>query len=186
MYWNIWKIHKVTSHCFSDCSLDQGTFRNAEWQLGSKFTSSHSTLKTSIASDTHWWSRSIMKCQMVLSCESLIARFASQRTRKIKSIVVNQRINPLLAKYVVLKLAILLVGRFRKNSSRLSSRIGCSALERNIAILTTWETTSLTSFSCITRVSEPCYQSDLELVPTADLADATSGSCRQPCSVPRT
>ena len=50
MYCNLWNIYKVTSHYFSDCSLDQGTFKNTKWQSGSKCPSSHSTLKTIIAS----------------------------------------------------------------------------------------------------------------------------------------
>ena len=41
---------KVTSHYFSDDSSDQGTFKKAKWQLGSKCPSDNSTLKTSIAS----------------------------------------------------------------------------------------------------------------------------------------
>jgi hypothetical protein len=47
---NVWNIRKVTSHYFSDCFPDQGTFKKANWQLGSKCSSSYSTLKTSIAS----------------------------------------------------------------------------------------------------------------------------------------
>jgi hypothetical protein len=50
MYCNLWNIRKVTSHYFSDCSSDQGTFKKAKWQLCSKCPSSYSTLKTSIAS----------------------------------------------------------------------------------------------------------------------------------------
>jgi len=50
MYYNLWNIRKLTSHYFSDCSLDQGTFKKAKWQLGSKCSSSYSTLKASIAS----------------------------------------------------------------------------------------------------------------------------------------
>ena len=41
---------KATSHYFSDCSSDQGTFKKAKWQLDSKCPSSHSTLKRSFAS----------------------------------------------------------------------------------------------------------------------------------------
>jgi hypothetical protein len=50
MYYNLWNIRKATSHYFSDCSSDQGTFKKAKWQLGSKCPSSYSTLKASIAS----------------------------------------------------------------------------------------------------------------------------------------
>jgi hypothetical protein len=39
----------MASHYFSDCSLDQGTFRKVKWQLGSKCPSSYSILTTSIA-----------------------------------------------------------------------------------------------------------------------------------------
>ena len=49
MYCNLWNICKVTSHYFSVCSSDQGTFKNAKWQLGPKCPSDNSTLKTSIA-----------------------------------------------------------------------------------------------------------------------------------------
>ena len=48
MYYNLWNICKVTSHCFSDCSLDQGTFKLTKWQLRSKCPSSYSTLKVSM------------------------------------------------------------------------------------------------------------------------------------------
>jgi hypothetical protein len=48
--YNSWNICKATSHCFLDCSLDQGTIIKAKWQLSSKCPSSYSTLKTSIAS----------------------------------------------------------------------------------------------------------------------------------------
>jgi len=50
MYYNSWNIRKATSHCFLDCSSDQGTIMKAKWQLSSKCPSSYSTLKTSIAS----------------------------------------------------------------------------------------------------------------------------------------
>ena len=50
MYYNLWNIRKATSHYFSDCSSDQGTYKKAKWQLGSKCPSSYSTLKASIAS----------------------------------------------------------------------------------------------------------------------------------------
>jgi len=49
MYCNLWNICKVTSHYFSDYSSDQGIFKGAKWQLGSKCPSSYSTLKASIA-----------------------------------------------------------------------------------------------------------------------------------------
>ena len=49
MYYKLWNIRKLTSHYFSDCSLNHGTFKKAKWQLGSKCSSSYSTLKTSIA-----------------------------------------------------------------------------------------------------------------------------------------
>ena len=29
MYYNLWNIHNLTSHYFSDCSLDQGIFKKA-------------------------------------------------------------------------------------------------------------------------------------------------------------
>jgi len=50
MYDNSWNICKATSHCFLDCSSDQGTIIKAKWQLSSKCPSSYSTLNTSIAS----------------------------------------------------------------------------------------------------------------------------------------
>jgi hypothetical protein len=50
MYHNLWNIGKAMSHYFSDCSSDQGTFKKAKWQLGSKCPSTYSTLKASIAS----------------------------------------------------------------------------------------------------------------------------------------
>jgi hypothetical protein len=50
MYYNSWNICKATSHCFLDCSSDQGTIIKAKWQLSSKCPSSYSILKTSIAS----------------------------------------------------------------------------------------------------------------------------------------
>jgi len=50
VYCNLWNTRKVTSHSFSDCSSDQGTFKKAKWQLGPNCPSSYSTLKTSIAS----------------------------------------------------------------------------------------------------------------------------------------
>jgi len=40
----------VTSHYFSDCSSDQGTFKKAKRQSGSKCSSDNSTLKTSFVS----------------------------------------------------------------------------------------------------------------------------------------
>jgi len=50
MYYNSWNIRKATSHCFLDCSSDQGTIIKAKWPLSSKCPSSYSTLNTSIAS----------------------------------------------------------------------------------------------------------------------------------------
>jgi hypothetical protein len=50
MYCNFWNIRKVRDHYFIDYSLDQGIFNKAKWQLSFKCSSSHSTLKTSIAS----------------------------------------------------------------------------------------------------------------------------------------
>jgi len=64
MYCNLWNIHKVTSHYFSDCSLDQGTFKKQTGsyplnvprvmvhgsQLASECPSNYSTLQTSSAS----------------------------------------------------------------------------------------------------------------------------------------
>ena len=50
IYYNLQNIRNLTSHYFSDCSLDQGTFQKAKWQLGSKCSSSYSTLKISTAS----------------------------------------------------------------------------------------------------------------------------------------
>jgi len=50
MYYNSWNTCKATSHCFLDCSSDQGTVIRAKWQLRSKCPSSYSILKTSIAS----------------------------------------------------------------------------------------------------------------------------------------
>ncbi len=50
MYCKLWNIPNVTSHYFLDCSLDQGKLKKVKWQLGSKCRSSHSILKTSIAS----------------------------------------------------------------------------------------------------------------------------------------
>ncbi len=38
------------NHCLSDCPPDQGTFKKAKWQLGSKCLSSYSTLETNVAS----------------------------------------------------------------------------------------------------------------------------------------
>ena len=49
MYYNLWNIGKATSHYFSDCPSDQGTFKKAKWQLGSKCSSSYTTLNASIA-----------------------------------------------------------------------------------------------------------------------------------------
>ena len=50
IYYNLQNIRNLTSHYFSDCSLDQGTFKKVKWQLGSKCSSSYSTLKISTAS----------------------------------------------------------------------------------------------------------------------------------------
>jgi hypothetical protein len=50
MYYNLWNIRKATSGYSLYCSSDQGTFKKAKWKLGSRCPSSHSTLKTSIAS----------------------------------------------------------------------------------------------------------------------------------------
>jgi len=50
MYYNLWNIHEVRGHYCSGFALDQGIFKKAKWQLGSKCPSSYSTLKTSIAS----------------------------------------------------------------------------------------------------------------------------------------
>ncbi|PMD24216.1 hypothetical protein NA56DRAFT_686977 [Hyaloscypha hepaticicola] len=49
MYYNLWNIGKATGHYFSDCPSDQGTFKKAKWQLGSKCSSSYTTLNASIA-----------------------------------------------------------------------------------------------------------------------------------------
>jgi len=40
----------MRGHCFSDYSLDQGTFKKAKYKLRAKCSSSYSTLKISIAS----------------------------------------------------------------------------------------------------------------------------------------
>jgi hypothetical protein len=37
MYCNLWNICKVISHHFSSCLLDQVTFKEAKWHVGSKF-----------------------------------------------------------------------------------------------------------------------------------------------------
>jgi hypothetical protein len=52
MYYSLWNIRKVTSHSYSDCSSDQGTLKEAIWQLGSEYPSSYGILKASIASQT--------------------------------------------------------------------------------------------------------------------------------------
>jgi hypothetical protein len=50
MYFNLWNIHKTMSYYFQIVPSDQGTFKKAKWQSGSKCSSSYSTLKASIAS----------------------------------------------------------------------------------------------------------------------------------------
>jgi len=50
IYYKLWNIRKITSHDFLHCSIDQGTFKKARWQLSSKCPSSYSTLEPSIAS----------------------------------------------------------------------------------------------------------------------------------------
>jgi len=48
MYYNLWNVGTATSHYFSDCSSNQGTFEIASWLLGSKCPSNYSILKASL------------------------------------------------------------------------------------------------------------------------------------------
>jgi len=88
----------MTSHCFSDYSLDQGIFKRVKW-LGLKCPSSYSTLETSIASRilTHTGAAEREAWRKILRCAQSpllsITSHVFKRSLKIFCMLVCRRQN---------------------------------------------------------------------------------------------